>query len=1409
MDPSELQRLEHLCEVVYSGGRFPLLEQLDAQRHLIRLQTSSQYLPSFEYVLEHSSNQYALLFGAKGVLLVITADWRNTNSAQRIHLQRFLLQRLTRHVDPSNFITKALIHSLCRLTKLGWVSDPELRNITTEVVQFVNAGVPHAILGLRLLTELVGEFEMGRNFVGGRIDLDGRIAAQAFREHSGLTKAFTIAYETVSKAFDAADSLSRENQWILKEALITLEACLAYDFVGTGYSESDDVVACLYIPMEWTKHIANSSALQTLFRIYQQQWNQANTDISDEGAASTALQCIALLAATRRSVFDDQSRYDFLVALLEGSTVLMQKKIGLGQSEACLHHLCRLLSRMKSHFQLVELAKPQQYHLWLESLCSFTESVLSAWRSISSRSVHYLIRLWGALVLPTPYLRMRDGLTPGKQGQPNYLVGLDNFVPRVVQAFVSSRSDMCSAIALEELGFDTTNQGSSPGLGDGTGGIEDDPLDDEGMLLEQLAPLSTLARFRYSVSAPGIGELYVNALAQRTHAITQLAQGSNNETMKQLTDAQARLAFLTYVFGAIIGGHVTRVSARVIENLEELNAELAALVFRMIVESQRAEEAIMALGQQPSSLIFHSSAGWQLELASLYFFRCFQTLYIESRAREDELADARMQQHRQMIEDASGFVTLTYAPRRGAVSEPSSDDNPELTSYLRQQVPSSAPSLDTLNRGLLSMMRAGPHMSRMTEDSQDNVVVDELSASENAAREQSMNDEANAKAAAMQQSIAARVGVPGGDRALLDVAMRRIFGLLQYAQSVSSDDSSSVVLVERALSVLYQLSVGVTIVHAGRSHTPRLMSSGRLLLESDVIQDLLGNPSAVRFPLLREIKHGRARSFLMATLSKLLFTQTRYPAPSDSPLTPQDLAEDRFVSFMQPMTEVADGILDMVARNIDIRNNNEVKLAFVGLTRDLRGVISSATAAREYELVFAWLYPRRIQLLCICAQLWNDDLDIMVPLLKLLSEIVHNRGSRIVFPALSAGGLVLFREASKVLVAFCSPQLQVLDSRRHADLEGETQRQKIKESISKSTGIDQNIRQALGLSEGAVGGSSNDPMSMQALQDAVAAMGEELRNDPGSSTSSNESVNMGPNCVGPGYTVDLDSNQQKCSRVCLTTMTRLLNGRYASLGTFDLFGDSSLNDARRVTLELAVSGSPKHIMSFPKMARALIILLNQMAEKFLVALVRVSSAHFARILACLGEAIVSGQTALSTPAAATIEALASFRCRSTALVFQEDVPQSEKDPLIRIRQILNPEHRTRGDATSFEEYREAARLFQVHEAAHPHLFSSLLSLVMDQLFNPSTPQDTPSQWSLAKPVMPLVLCAPQEFENQRLRFLKAQSPDREQRVRESYDALFSKLGPALNNPARYNMLLMANDNFTKQLCAFCRDIQRD
>mmetsp|Transcript_13160 Transcript_13160/g.28548 ORF Transcript_13160/g.28548 Transcript_13160/m.28548 type:complete len:98 (+) Transcript_13160:76-369(+) len=97
---------------------------------------------------------------------------------------------------------------------------------------------------------------------------------------------------------------------------------------------------------------------------------------------------------------------------------------------------------------------------------------------------------------------------------------------------------------------------------------------------------------------------------------------------------------------------------------------------------------------------------------------------------------------------------------------------------------------------------------------------------------------------------------------------------------------------------------------------------------------------------------------------------------------------------------------------------------------------------------------------------------------------------------------------------------------------------------------------------------------------------------------------------------------------------------------------------------------------------------------------------------------------------------------------------------------------------------------------------------MHELFSmPAT--DSQSQWSIAKPVMPLILCAPQEFERQRAEFLNAQSSDREPRVREAYDRLFSRFAPALSNPSLFNLLLRTNDAFSKQLCTFCRDVRRD
>lgn len=131
-----------------------------------------------------------------------------------------------------------------------------------------------------------------------------------------------------------------------------------------------------------------------------------------------------------------------------GTVELMRSKVGLTKSEECLHNFCRLLLSIKQFFTLVDLTKPDEYPVWLEALALFTKDVLNAGESVSTRTVQYLIKVWGSLVLPTPYLQVRDGYRTlnSESRLPRYLEGLVNYVPLIVNLFVSTRCDLCAAV---------------------------------------------------------------------------------------------------------------------------------------------------------------------------------------------------------------------------------------------------------------------------------------------------------------------------------------------------------------------------------------------------------------------------------------------------------------------------------------------------------------------------------------------------------------------------------------------------------------------------------------------------------------------------------------------------------------------------------------------------------------------------------------------------------------------------------------------------------------------------------------------------------------------------------------------------------------------------------------------------
>jgi exportin-7 len=103
----------------------------------------------------------------------------------------------------------------------------------------------------------------------------------------------------------------------------------------------------------------------------------------------------------------------------------------------------------------------------------------------------------------------------------------------------------------------------------------------------------------------------------------------------------------------------------------------------------------------------------------------------------------------------------------------------------------------------------------------------------------------------------------------------------------------------------------------------------------------------------------------------------------------------------------------------------------VTLARNLKGISLAATNTDQYNALFKYLVenPKNANQCKICvfsaaADLWWDEPQVVVPILKFISEFANNKAQRIVFDANSPNGIVLFREAAKVLSAYGQRMLQ-------------------------------------------------------------------------------------------------------------------------------------------------------------------------------------------------------------------------------------------------------------------------------------------------------------------------------------------------------------------------------------------------
>lgn len=96
----------------------------------------------------------------------------------------------------------------------------------------------------------------------------------------------------------------------------------------------------------------------------------------------------------------------------------------------------------------------------------------------------------------------------------------------------------------------------------------------------------------------------------------------------------------------------------------------------------------------------------------------------------------------------------------------------------------------------------------------------------------------------------------------------------------------------------------------------------------------------------------------------------------------------------------------------------------------LRDFFQIEREKREFYIILVFLflsirYPNYTPILLHAVELWHHEPQVTTPVLKLFSELVQNRSQRLQFDASSPNGILLFREASKIICSYGNHILNV------------------------------------------------------------------------------------------------------------------------------------------------------------------------------------------------------------------------------------------------------------------------------------------------------------------------------------------------------------------------------------------------
>nr|KAF6350575.1 exportin 7 [Myotis myotis] len=485
-----LAQLENLCKQLYETT--DTTTRLQAEKALVEFTNSPDCLSKCQLLLERGSSSYSQLLAATCLTKLVSRTNNPLPLEQRIDIRNYVLNYLATRPKLATFVTQALIQLYARITKLGWFDcqkdDYVFRNAITDVTRFLQDSVEYCIIGVTILSQLTNEINQADTT---HPLTKHRKIASSFRD-SSLFDIFTLSCNLLKQASGKNLNLNDESQHgLLMQLLKLTHNCLNFDFIGTSTDESSDDLCTVQIPTSWRSAFLDSSTLQLFFDLYHS---------IPPSFSPLVLSCLVQIASVRRSLFNNAERAKFLSHLVDGVKRILENPQSLSDPNN-YHEFCRLLARLKSNYQLGELVKVENYPEVIRLIANFTVTSLQHWE-FAPNSVHYLLSLWQRLAASVPYV---------KATEPHML---ETYTPEVTKAYITSRLESVHIILRDGL---------------------EDPLEDTGLVQQQLDQLSTIGRCEYEKTFfEQFRKIYIGDQVQKSSKLyRRLSEvlGLNDETM--------------------------------------------------------------------------------------------------------------------------------------------------------------------------------------------------------------------------------------------------------------------------------------------------------------------------------------------------------------------------------------------------------------------------------------------------------------------------------------------------------------------------------------------------------------------------------------------------------------------------------------------------------------------------------------------------------------------------------------------------------------------------------------------------------------------------------------------------------------------------------------------------------------